>query len=214
MTSLLNVYETSDYDMHTKYYDKYLTPRKLRWFTTKNSTIYTFELSDDLLAHILSFVLYPHQIDCPHRKNYNKCVDSLPRIFRNDSNGPGIVIFYKEIHDLPGGIYIHNTYQRISENTFGDSIYEQPESELNNSYAVFQYQFKTNLKTALSQRHAAWGYKRNWFRKSYTIAETTNVPAAYSYDTKTYNYLLCWYKEIWSGKIEDMSGLFDGAGDY
>lgn len=207
MTSLLNVYETSDYEMHTKYYDKYLTPRKLRWFTTKNSTIYTFELSDDLLAHILSFVLYPHQIDCPHRRNYNKCVETLPRIFRNDSNGPGIVIFYKEIHDLPGGIYIHNTYQRISENTFGGSIYEQPESELNNSYAVFQYQLKTKLKTALSHRHAAW--RGSWFRKSYTIAETTNVPAAYSYDTKTYNYLLCWYKEIWSGKIEDLSGLFD-----
>jgi hypothetical protein len=212
MTSLLNVYETSDYEMHTKYYDKYLTPRKLRWFTTKNSTIYTFQLSDDLLAHILTFVLYPHQIDCPHRKNYNKCVETLPRIFRNDSNGVNIVVFFKEYHYLPGGLYIHNTYQRISGYSYQEAIYEQPDSKFNNPYAVFQYQLKTKLKTALSHRHAAWG--GNWFRKSYTIAETTNVPAAYSYDTPTYNRLVSWYKEIGSGKIEDMSGLFDGAGDY
>ena len=45
--NVIDVYNTSNYEMHTTYYDKYLTPRKLRWFTGKKSTI--TQLPDDLL---------------------------------------------------------------------------------------------------------------------------------------------------------------------
>lgn len=179
----LDVYTKSDYEMHTKYYDKYLTPRKLRWFTGEKSII--TKLTDELLYHILSFVLYPHQINCPHRTKFNVVLECIPKLFRTSQHN--MLIFYKEWHvasaDLPDGTWTRDTCRKIEV-----GLSEPPSAAeyytFNVPYVVFEYQLNTHLKNA------------NKTSKKFTIHETTNVPAKFEYDEYSFKKMLDWYSEI------------------
>lgn len=178
--NVIDVYNTSNYEMHTTYYDKYLTPRKLRWFTGEKSTV--TQLPDDLLHHILSFVLYPHQINYPYRKLFNVVLECIPKLFRTSQNN--ILIFYKEWYDLPGGTWTHNTSRKI-EVGLGEPPSAAECYTFNNPYVVFEYQLDTRLKSP-----------NNWVHKKFTIRETTNIPAKFEYDEYSFKKILDWYSKI------------------